>query len=181
MQNKAKKGPKREDQTIEQKFLDEIVNLIGGNKPWRDLFASSITRRFEEWLEDAWLEEAAWNDKTHVNWVNPPFTQWERVKDKLLQTCAESVCLVPDWGQRWQEQLLCRGRKWYIPSGVALFRVDGKRLPSCRWGCWVIHISGVGECHNPTEVTMLPWNRVGQSRSGKRRERDRKVQARQLQ
>ena len=175
----------QEDYTFRMELLQRVASMVETTKIWYDLFSNSLTASFPDYITSAW--DIGWNEPGKIFRCNPPFTQWREVAIKVQASSSQFVCLIPDWGQNWISDLLqLSDRKCYLPARSCLFELDAKRVGPTRWGCWLLFIPemprkvGLGT-EAFMNVEILPWNQVGQSRSGKRRERDKKVRARQLQ
>ena len=159
---------------VRKEFMEQIVELlqpvVAGCK-WRDLYSNIFTAQFPDHIIKA--ELADWSLPGWVSWVNPPFSIWAEVAQRIvLAKDGHFACLVPDWGSVWIGSLLQIATKYYIPSGTSLFQLDGTRSRPMVWGCWLLHIKPglrplVAELEN---VTILAWNRV-KSVGQKRRER----------
>ena len=156
---------------VRKRYMEQIVELlqpeVGGCK-WRDLYCNALTAQFPNFIIKA--ELADWSLPGWVSWVNPPFSLWAEIAQRIvLAQDGHFICLLPDWGQVWAVSLLQIATKFYIPSGTSLFQLDGVRSRPITWGCWLLHIKPgprplVAELEN---VTILAWNR-GTSRRQKR-------------
>jgi hypothetical protein len=153
-------------------FMNKIVDLVcdcGIQLPWRDMYSNHLTKRFEDHIVCA--EEADWQLQDRVMWLNPPYSIWEAVSQRLLEsTKGTFVALVPDWGQPWIAGLLSITRKkWYIAAGTPLFELDQVRCGPTRWGVWLLLITAA---RHPVDafgnVTILPWNQALKSRAHRR-------------
>jgi hypothetical protein len=119
---------KREDYTIERNSLGEIIVLKMLESPGVTCLRTQIHIIMRNGWQMYGLKRLLLPGMTGPMRTGTihHFIEWERVKDKLLVSLAECLCKV------WQEQLMCRGRKWYIPSGTKLFRADGLPIPPCQ-------------------------------------------------
>jgi hypothetical protein len=77
-------------------------------------------------------------------WINPPFSELEKVVNKIEAEGVECLLVCPNWPKsRWWEkaQELCAKARFF-PAGSRLFETDkGKEGPT-RWGVWVLYIPG---------------------------------------
>ena len=182
---KSVEKPRREDYVVRDEMMQRIMALIpvqDGAAGWRDMYSTEATARFSDFVTCA--ETADWAEMQKVLWINPPYSQWKEVAERVKNSKSRCVCLVPNWGKEYEDQLLsvARGR-WYIPSGTALFQLDGVRVCPTRWGCWLIEIDAgqrrpCGPGEELKNVTVLAWNRSDKSVGRKRRERAAAVKAR---
>lgn len=161
-------------------FIQKVIELIPRDK-LRDMYANPQTARFPDFYEKA--EDGDWDVEDCVRWCNPPFSMWESVAARIQRSLGQFVCLVPDWGQCWLRGLVgVSKRRWYIPSGTALFQLDGVKVGPTRWGCWLIVVLAGQRlsCEAGREfeqVTLLQWN-PAVSTGQKRRARAKVVKAR---
>lgn len=179
----VEKVPKREDYRLRQEHMQKIVARVMEwpgmpNLPWKDMYCQGHNAQFEDHVLDADSED--WDRAEHIQWFNPPFTIWKLVVQRVVDARRTyHVCLGPDWGQLWARRLLeVSLARWYIPSGSALFELNGKKMPPTRWGTWIIMVGPRAAGFKNTEEIMwqaqlLPWNEKKLTTAAKRRERQR--------
>ena len=70
--------------------------------PQVDAFANKKNKRFPKFYDDAWSED--WSEPL---WINPPFDGFPRVVQKLKQSGAKAILIVPNWPrQSWFKDIM---------------------------------------------------------------------------
>lgn len=108
----------------------------------RDMFATSLNRRFEKYfcLEQDAMQQS-W-DINEVRWCNPPWTIWPQVSEKILSTPGTSIAVLPAWqSQQWVQNLLVVAKRTiYFEVGSKIFELGGKPVNGIKWGLYVLLI-----------------------------------------
>ena len=85
---------------VVDKWRDILVDYFEKNHNFRpevDAFANKKNKRFPKFYDDAWSED--WSEPL---WINPPFDLFPRVVQKLKQSGAKAILIVPNWPrQEW--------------------------------------------------------------------------------
>eukprot|EP00667_Euglena_gracilis_P000113 EG_transcript_113 len=110
-------------------------------KAERDCFATSQNARCEKFYgEDDDAMKKDWGAEETL-WMNPPWTLWPEVAEKLQNSNCRAICICPDWNRRWVKNLVAMAvKKIYFPKGTKLFEADGRILRGTRWGVWALLI-----------------------------------------
>ena len=80
---------------IVNKWQDILVDYFEKNHnfcPQVDAFANKKNKPFPMFYEDSWSE--GWSEPL---WINPPFNVFPRVVQKLKQSGAKAILIVPNW------------------------------------------------------------------------------------
>ena len=90
---------------VVDKWRDILVDYFERNhnfRPQVDPFANKKNKRFLKFYDDAWSED--WSEPL---WINPPFDVFPRVVQKLKQSGAKAILIVPTWPiQSWFKDIM---------------------------------------------------------------------------
>ena len=120
---------------VVDKWRDILVDYFERNhnfRPQVDAFADKKNKRFPKFYDDAWSED--WSEPL---WINPPLDVFPRVVQKLKQSGAKAILIVPNWPrQSWFKDIMDISIDIVeLPhKGVKLYCEDnGKPLPQRSW------------------------------------------------
>ena len=129
---------------VVDKWRDILVDYFEKNHNFRrqvDAFANKKNKRFPKFYDDAWSEE--WSEPL---WSNPPFDLFPRVVQKLRQSGAKAILIVPNWPkQTWFNDIMDISIDIVeLPhKGVKLYCEDnGKPLPQRSWSTLACLVDG---------------------------------------
>ena len=101
-------------------------------RPQVDAFANNGNKRFPKFCDDAWSED--WSEPL---WINPPFDVFPRVVQKLKQSGAKAILILPNWPKQspFKDIINISIDIVELPhNGVKLYCADnGKPLPQRSW------------------------------------------------
>ena len=90
---------------VVEKWRDILVDYFEKNhnfRPQVDAFANKKNKRFPKFYNDAWSDD--WSEPL---WINPPFEVFPRVVQKLKQSDAKAISIVPNWPkQTWFKDIM---------------------------------------------------------------------------
>ena len=129
---------------VVDKWRDILVDYFERNhnfRPQVDAFANKKNKRFPQFYDDAWSED--WSEPL---WINPPFDVFPRVVQKLKQSGAKAILIVPNWPkQSWFKDIMDISIDIVeLPhKGVKLYCEDnGKPLPQRSWSTLTCLVDG---------------------------------------
>ena len=129
---------------VVDKWRDILVDYFERNhnfRPQVDAFANKTNKRFPKFYDDAWSED--WSEPL---WINPPFDVFPRVVQKLKQSGAKAILIVPNWPrQEWFKDIMDISIDIVeLPhKGVKLYCEDnGKPLPQRSWSTLACLVDG---------------------------------------
>ena len=129
---------------VVDKWRDILVDCFEKNHNFRpevDAFANKKNKRFPKFYDDAWSED--WSEPL---WINPPFDVFPRVVQKLKQSGAKAILIVPNWPrQEWFKDIMDISIDIVeLPhKGVKLYCEDnGKPLPQRSWSTLACLVDG---------------------------------------
>ena len=74
-------------------------------------------------------------------WLNPPWSLWPKVTEKLMAIMCAAICVVSAWSSGWLQSLVrTASKRVYIEQGSRIFEVEGKPSSSTFWGVWALSI-----------------------------------------
>ena len=131
---------KREDYAVRNEFVHQIENYFGC-KADKDCFASpknSLCTNFftknDNALEREWLPG-------ETLWINPPWSLWKKVANKLKSSKCNAICILPAWQRGWVKELIrMANKRIFFRPGTRLFEADGKAMGPIKWGVWALLI-----------------------------------------
>jgi hypothetical protein len=133
-----------EDYAIVDKWRDKFLAFAAQSPGWRrrgrpvptaDSFASLQNRRFRRYWDRHQNAFYRWWFR-EVLWVNPPFSVWKRVVDKLRREGVLAYVICPMWeDQEWYRRLEeIKVDEMFVPKKVDLyFDSHGRMLPQREW------------------------------------------------
>ena len=90
---------------VVDKWRDILVDYFEKNHnfcPQVDAFANKKNKRFRKFYYDAWSDD--WSEPL---WINPPFNVFPPVVQKLKQSGAKAILIVPNWPkQTWFKDIM---------------------------------------------------------------------------
>ena len=90
---------------VVDKWRDILVDYFERNhnfRPQFDAFANKKNKRFPKFYDDAWSQD--WSEPL---WINMPFDVFPRVVQKLKQSGAKAILIVPNWPkQSWFKDIM---------------------------------------------------------------------------
>lgn len=123
--------------------------------PWiRDCFSSTLNRRFPlHWTSKEDAMKQPWSDQ-EVLWMNPPWSLWPQVAQRIQTTRCYVIGVLPAWdGRFWVQELLKMAFKVvYLERGSKVFELGGKVMGGVKWGVYVVFIQNM----NPQAVPAAP-------------------------
>ena len=129
---------------VVDKWRDILVDYFERNhnfRPQVDAFANKKNKRFPKFYDDAWSED--WSEPL---WINLPFDVFPRVVQKLKQSGAKAILIVPNWPrQEWFKDIMDISIDIVeLPhKGVKLYCEDnGKPLPQRSWSTLACLVDG---------------------------------------
>ena len=129
---------------VVDKWRDILVDYFEKNHNFRpevDAFANKKNKRFPKFYDDAWSED--WSEPL---WINPPFDVFPRVVQKLKQSDAKAILIVPNWPrQEWFKDIMDISIDIVeLPhKGMKLYCEDnGKPLPQRSWSTLACLVDG---------------------------------------
>ena len=129
---------------VVDKWRDILVDYFEKNHNFRpevDAFANKKNKRFPKFYDDAWSED--WSEPL---WINPPLDAFPRVVQKLKQSGAKAILIVPHWPrQEWFKDIMDISIDIVeLPhKGVKLYCEDnGKPLPQRSWSTLACLVDG---------------------------------------
>ena len=166
---------KREDYAVRMDVLQILLIAMERERDSGiDAFSSDKNARFDEhWTEQENALQQDWSRcVSSFLWLNPPFSLWDIVARKILESAVWCIACVPDWGENYVDDLLSvTVNKFYIPSGSMVFELDGVPVGPTQWGLWILEIH---KKRRPREVwnlyknvTIIPLNKKGVDRISK--------------
>jgi hypothetical protein len=142
-----------ESYAVRLHWVRKILKMMGYNlnNDLRDCFADPGNARFKKfWTirEDALQQQ--WSNQETM-WCNPPWTIWEQVAKKILQSRSVVIAVFPAWHSKtWVQQLLLAACKvMYFEVGSRVFELGGKPVQGIKWGLFAALIV-------PSPVPDLP-------------------------
>ena len=76
--------------------------------------------------------------------MNPPYSKYRRVLQKIVEDGAVCLLLLPVWPARiwynWAQQIWVS--KITFPAGYMFFELDGQQMPPTRWAIEVVYVGG---------------------------------------
>ena len=131
-----------EDYVMRKEYYDECILRLGLT-PTFDCFASgevSKCAKFYSLEEDSLTQEWGVGE---ILWVNPPWSLWPQVADKLLASECTAICVLPAWCVEWVRRVVHTAvRRVYIERGTRLYERFDRKCPGTRWGTWVVRVDG---------------------------------------
>ena len=128
------------DYTVRRQFFDEIVRELG-LMPTVDGFASPTNNRVSRFFtqeQDALKQPWGSGD---TMWLNPPWVIWPQVAERLARERCAAIVICPAWTKPWVKQLTAMAsRRIYFEAGTSLHEVDGRPVPSTKWGTWALRV-----------------------------------------
>ena len=83
---------------------------------------------------------------SEILWLNPPWTLWPRIVDKLQKSNCEAICICPDWKKQWVKKLLdMASEKINYSPGAKIFELHGSPMEGIKWGLWALLIPKRGD------------------------------------
>ena len=175
--------PRQERYLVQRWFLADVKNKLGVGDPWVDAFADNEIHVVDHywgpgspWCGDAFARhwsgysQVDWNDdRRPLLWINPPFSMFDSVVQKIVTDNAWAVVICPFWGDKmWFKQLMKYAyRRYYYKAGRHIFENTGPT----RWGVWALLVDGA----NPMERFHAPEDEESvvktSSKSAQRRRR----------
>ena len=129
---------------VVNKWRDILVDYferINNFSPQVDAFANKKNKRFPKFYDDAWSED--WSEPL---WINLPFDVFPRVVQKLKQSGAKAILIVPNWQrQSWFKDIMDISIDIVelLHKGVKLYCEDnGKPLPQRSWSTLACLVDG---------------------------------------
>ena len=129
---------------VVDKWRDILADYFEKNhnfRPQVDAFANNRNKRFPKFYDDAWSRD--WSESL---WINPPFDVFPTVVQKLKQSGAKAILIVPNWPkQSWLEDIMDISIDIVeLPhKGVKLYCEDnGKPLPQRSWNTLACLVDG---------------------------------------
>ena len=129
---------------VVEKWRDILVDYFERNhnfRPQVDAFANKKNKRFPKFYDDAWSED--WSEPL---WINQPFEAFPRLVQKLKQSGAKAILIVPNWPkQSWFKDIMDISIDIVeLPhKGVKLYCEDnGKPLPQRSWSTLACLVDG---------------------------------------
>ena len=120
---------------------DELVKVVCEKlefHPTVDAFSEVRTARFPKWwgpgspygtdaFKMAWRHERLW--------VNPPFSRYNEVMDKVIADKAHILAVMPVWADRaWYKRAMAMMEcSWVVPAGSPVFYMPGQAVGPTRW------------------------------------------------
>ena len=143
---------KREDYAVRNEIVLQIERKFG-RKADRDCFATpknSLCTAFYTENDDALQRE--WREGETL-WLNPPWSLWYKVANKLKNSKCDAICIFPAWQRGWVRELLrAATNRIYFKPGTRLFEADGKPMGPIKWGAWAVLID---RGHGPPPTIRL--------------------------
>ena len=149
--------PRPERYLVQRWFLADVKNKLGVGDPWVDAFADNEIHVVDHywgpgspWCGDAFARhwsgysQVDWNDdRRPLLWINPPFSMFDSVVQKIVTDNAWAVVICPFWGDKmWFKQLMKYAyRRYYYKAGRHIFENTGPT----RWGVWALLVVGANE------------------------------------
>ena len=110
-------------------------------RPQVDAFANKKNKRFQKFYDDAWSEN--WSEPL---WINPLFDVFPRVVQKLKQSGAKAILIVPNWPKQtcFKDIMGISINIVELPhKGVKVYCEDnGKPLPQRSWSTLACLVDG---------------------------------------
>jgi hypothetical protein len=117
-----------------------VQNILDALKvyPQVDAFSEADSNRFDRWwgpgspeCSDAF--ERDWSQE--MLWLNPPYSMYARVVDKLERDGAHAVLIIPEWPR---QEYFHRAKALEVdsvefPEGTHLFEMKGETVPALKW------------------------------------------------
>ena len=129
---------------VVDKWQDILVDYFERNNNFRpqvDAFANKKNQRFPKFYDEAWSGD--WSESL---WINPPFDVFPRVVQKLKQSGAKGILIVPNWPkQSWFKDIMDISIDIVeLPhKEVKLYCEDnGKPLPQRSWSTLACLVDG---------------------------------------
>jgi hypothetical protein len=121
--------------------VKEILFRLNVEEPTLDAFATEENHRFPTWfgrggvVADSFT--ASWG-AVPLLWANPPYSQLDRVVEKVIGERARAVLVVPGWREEaWWKRLQPYVKKsWHYAVKTEVFELAGKRVEGIRWPLW---------------------------------------------
>ena len=137
MQENIKKEGKyiREDYAVRKNFMEKILEFFE-RTPARDCFATPENTRCPLYhTKEIDALNQSW-ETGEILWLNPPWTLWPRVVEKLEESSCTAICICPDWSNEVKEKLLKLSSKaMYFPRVLISLKLKGKRLVKLTGAC----------------------------------------------
>ena len=122
-------------------FYVEQITKFFNVFPDRDCFASFENRRFEKfWDEGLDAFAMSWGPAETL-WMNPPWSLWPHVVDKLEKSDCTVITIVPAWSKHWIQRLRALSTSFmYFEKGTNFFELHGRPCAGIKWGVWALLI-----------------------------------------
>ena len=137
---------KTEKYAVQQPFVREILEKLQ-IRPTVDAFSSANSKRFERWWgpgsadgTDAFAQD--WSRE--VLWLNPPFSMFARVVDKLERDGAHAILVMPEWPRQayFHRAKALEVSNVLFPEGTHLFEMNGEPVPAIQWPVFAMLVCG---------------------------------------
>jgi hypothetical protein len=87
---------KREDYSVRNEFVQKIEKEFGCYAE-RDCFASPQNALCTDfWTKNDDALQQTW-ERGHTIWLNPPWSLWKKVAEKLKNSECNAICIIPAW------------------------------------------------------------------------------------
>ena len=119
-----------------------MVEALQVGTPVIDVFAQPSNARCPKfWSKSDSAFEHSWKAQGLL-WMNPPFSKFEEVVNKIEAEGPECLLLVPNWPSApWFKKVQDLSAKaHFFPAGSRLFETDEGKAGPTRWGTWVFYI-----------------------------------------
>ena len=135
---------KREDYSVRNEIVQQIERKFGCRAD-RDCFATARNSLCSDfWTENDDALGKKWK-KDETIWLNPPWSLWKKVAEKLKTSESNAICILPAWQRGWIKELFRKAtKKIYFPPGIHIFEADGRPMGPTRWGVWALFVPGGG-------------------------------------
>jgi hypothetical protein len=139
-----------EADAVKGEFVTAIAKNFGV-QPDCDAFSSSTNKRFSTcWTlsEDAFQQ--SWAGR--ALWINPPWSVYEKVVEKLERERPTAICITPFWPHRnyFKKLVEFMVDKVCFPAGVVFFELDGQDAGPTHWDVWAVLLMGPRSCSTAT-------------------------------
>ena len=126
-----------EKYAVTNDVLEEAVSRLQFD-PEVDAFSEAATARFPRWWGPGSAEgtdafKMSWKDI--MMWVNPPYSKWNEVLNKVQEDKARILAVIPVWPDRifFKRAMAMVEASWVVPAGRHVFFLPGHQVGPTRW------------------------------------------------
>lgn len=158
-----------EEYTVRPHWVRRIVSFFKVNPDLViDGFSTESNKRFKLNITEKDNSLAAAWPSGYTMWLNPPWTLFPSVVEKIFKDNVACIVIFPAWDSKvWVKQLLDKAQKlMYFEAGSRIFELAGRPQGGIRWGLYAIYIdaSTVGQQVNSVEITPWSWSKASRRR-----------------